>query len=202
MYMTKLLLSHSDINTHKITDTYSLHRVVYGLFEDVRTDEEKKSSIPSGIQWVDKGSDGSHREIFILSDRAPIEQTTLNVATKTVPDALFDVQHLAFDVIINPVKQMSKTRKYVPLTSYEDIAQWFQSRAQQWGFSVTPDSFYVEVLQADKFQTNQKITINRARIAGHLTVTDKNLFRRAFTSGIGRQRAFGCGLLQIVPANR
>ena len=43
------------------------------------------------------------------------------------------------------------------------------------------------------------ITISRAVIQGVLKVTDKERFRQSFAAGLGRGRAFGCGLLQIVP---
>lgn len=42
-------------------------------------------------------------------------------------------------------------------------------------------------------------TIARATLTGALTVTDREAFVRAACQGIGRARAFGCGLLQIVP---
>ena len=36
-------------------------------------------------------------------------------------------------------------------------------------------------------------------LSGHLRVTDREKFIQTFFRGFGRGRAFGCGLLQIVP---
>uniref|UniRef100_A0A3B0LVE2 Uncharacterized protein n=1 Tax=Arsenophonus endosymbiont of Trialeurodes vaporariorum TaxID=235567 RepID=A0A3B0LVE2_9GAMM len=60
-YVSVLSLNRAAIKALKITNLYSLHRVVYGLFEDVRSSDAKQSSISSGIQWVDKGSDHKYR---------------------------------------------------------------------------------------------------------------------------------------------
>lgn len=55
-YASVLRLNRADMNTLKITDAYALHKVVYGLFEDIRSDAEKQASIPSGIVYADKGA--------------------------------------------------------------------------------------------------------------------------------------------------
>jgi CRISPR system Cascade subunit CasE len=43
------------------------------------------------------------------------------------------------------------------------------------------------------------VTIAYATIQGMLRVTQREDFVKSFTKGIGRARAFGCGLLQLVP---
>ena len=43
------------------------------------------------------------------------------------------------------------------------------------------------------------VTISRAIITGALKVVDREKFRNSFYNGIGRERAFGCGLLQLAP---
>jgi CRISPR system Cascade subunit CasE len=48
-YASVLRLSRADLNILKIKDAYGLHKVVYGLFENTRSDAEKQGSVPSGI---------------------------------------------------------------------------------------------------------------------------------------------------------
>lgn len=55
LYASVLRLDRAAVKALRVTDLYSLHRVVYGLFEDVRSEAQKQASEPSGIQWVDKG---------------------------------------------------------------------------------------------------------------------------------------------------
>jgi CRISPR system Cascade subunit CasE len=51
-------------------------------------------------------------------------------------------------------------------------------------------------------QFNKKgnqVTLGSATLQGGLTVIDREKFKHSFCQGIGRGRAFGFGLLQIVP---
>ena len=43
------------------------------------------------------------------------------------------------------------------------------------------------------------VTQPDAVLAGTLTVTDPDTLRQALFTGIGRQRAFGCGMLRLKP---
>jgi len=45
----------------------------------------------------------------------------------------------------------------------------------------------------------QTVTHGSATLKGELLVTDREQFNQSFRQGIGRGRAFGFGLLQIVP---
>lgn len=46
------------------------------------------------------------------------------------------------------------------------------------------------------------LTFGTALFEGQLTVTDSTKFRRAWSSGIGPGKAFGCGLLSVAPIGR
>lgn len=45
------------------------------------------------------------------------------------------------------------------------------------------------------------VTLNKADISGVLVVENDKLFTDAVLNGIGRSKAFGCGLLQVIPSN-
>ena len=64
-------LDRAAIKALSITDPYSVHRVVYSLYEDVRSEEEKASCQASGILYADQGGDFNNRKILLLADRAP-----------------------------------------------------------------------------------------------------------------------------------
>lgn len=66
-----LQLDRTAVQALRVTDAYSLHRVVYSLFDDVRSDAEKAASHASGILYADQGGDFQHRTILLLSDRPP-----------------------------------------------------------------------------------------------------------------------------------
>ena len=72
MFASRYRLSPHDAKALRVTDTYSLHRVVYGLFDDVREGDREKGS---GILFVDMGGGKYGRQLLILSDRQPREQS-------------------------------------------------------------------------------------------------------------------------------
>ncbi|RGE19822.1 type I-E CRISPR-associated protein Cas6/Cse3/CasE [Leucobacter sp. wl10] len=48
----------------------------------------------------------------------------------------------------------------------------------------------------------QRVTLARARFDGLLEVTDVNRLRDALTRGIGRAKAYGCGLMTLAPPHQ
>lgn len=49
-------------------------------------------------------------------------------------------------------------------------------------------------------QQPHTIVIEPVRYDGHLVITDPEAFQRALLTGIGRAKAYGCGLLSLAPA--
>jgi CRISPR system Cascade subunit CasE len=196
-----LQLSRADVKALNLTDPYALHRVVYGLFEDVRTAEEKQTSNASGILYADKGGDFHHRNILFLANRPPISPAYGKVSTRPVPDDFLSHQTYRFEVAINPTKRNKTTGKLTPIRGRDDIAAWFLDKAPAtWGFSVVEQTLVVEKVNVLSFKKkNHTITQGQATLKGVLTVQNIQKFTKSFQQGIGRGRAFGCGLLQIVP---
>lgn len=201
LYAAVLRLSRTDIKALKITDAYSLHRVIYELFDDIRSEQQKQESQSSGILYVDKGGDFNHRVILMLANRLPnLTPAYGNVESKPIDDDFLQHQHYAFEVTVNPSKCDNKTSKIIPIRGRENIRQWFIERApSSWGFNVNPDNVQIEKLAVQTFTKNgQMVTHGSATLKGELRVTDQEQFIRSFQQGIGRGRAFGFGLLQIV----
>ncbi|NCB97008.1 MAG: type I-E CRISPR-associated protein Cas6/Cse3/CasE [Bacteroidia bacterium] len=78
--------------------------------------------------------------------------------------------------------------------------QWLLERAESNGFSVSRDTVLVEGYQ--RFEMNsrkdkQRIQIGVIDYSGSLTVSNVGLFYRTLNQGLGKSRAFGCGLLMI-----
>jgi len=201
MFASLLTLSRADLKTLQVTDGYSIHRVVYNLFDDVRTEEEKRVSVPSGLLYVDKGGDFNKREILIVSDRPPKKTGVGILQSKTIDEAFLNHTRYRFEVVINPTKRESKTGKLIALRGRQAIADWFTAKAPaSWGFTVKSESFLVEEMWINQFKKSDHHVIHSgARLSGELLVQDHALFVMSFKRGIGRGRAFGFGLLQITP---
>lgn len=205
-FASVLRLTRKDARVLNIQDAYSLHKIVYRLFDDIRNDAEKRGSHPSGILFADKGyvltHEGRVRQVLMLSTRLPNNTLSAGqIETRPIPEDFLTFDEYAFTVTINPGKRDHESGKVKPVKGREAIAVWFTERCQKsWGFSVNTDSLSVENLFVQQFEkAGHSVTHGGAVLKGALTVTDPALFEKSFTQGIGRGRAFGFGLLQVVP---
>lgn len=205
MIASVLHLDRRAVKVLRITDAYSLHRVVYSLYEDVRDVQQKQASTVSGILYADQGGDVRGRKILMLANREPMEAVDGlhgEVRSKRIPDDFLEHEKYRFKVIVNPTRRDSASRKLVAVRGREDVAQWFAERARNsWGFEIAPRQLQVDRIEVLQFKDKQKrdVTIGQAHVQGLLRITDKEQFTNSFRQGIGRARAYGCGLLQIVP---
>ena len=205
MVASVLHLDQKSVKALRITDAYSLHRVVYSLYEDVRDTQQKQSSVPSGILFADQGGDVRGRKILILSNREPMDKVNGEfgeVHSKPIPDGFLQHGQYRFKVIVNPTRRHSASRKLLAVRGRDNIASWFVERAtKSWGFTVSLQHLQIDKIEVLQFKdkVNRNITICQAHVQGQLQVTDKQEFVKSFTQGIGRARTYGCGLLQIVP---
>lgn len=201
MIASMLHLTRKNIKDLRVTDAYSLHRVVYDLFEDVRSETEKHASVASGILYADKGGDFNNRKILILSHRNPCIPKHGKIESKPIPENFLYYDNYGFEVIANPTKRDKSTGKTVAICGREAVTQWFVDKSpKSWGFSVKPESLQIQNLDVQRFKKgDHTVTQGRAVLKGELSVIDPERFIQSFKLGIGRGRAFGFGLLQIVP---
>jgi len=208
MIASVLHLDRPALKHLRVTDTYSIHRVVNGLFEDIRDDEKKANGESSGILWADHGGDARGRQILLLSNRTPSatsEGGYGSVKSKPVTSDFLGYSYYQFTVVVNPTRRSSASKKLVPVIGRAEIAEWFTTRAMQsWGFQVASTQLDVGETKVLRFKDKKQrqVTLAQAKISGTLRVDASERFKQSFTFGIGRGRAFGCGLLQIVPQNR
>ena len=200
-----LQLDRTAIKALRITDPYSLHRVVYGLYPDVRTTVAKAGYEPSGILHADLGGDFHGRRILLLADRPPAEHAEGGfgeVRSKVIPIDFLNHARYRFKVIVNPTRRDSASRKLLPVKGRDAVAAWFAERGPaSWGFRVAPEHLQVDRIDVLRFKdkAQRDVTLVQAHVQGTLEVTDRERFRHSFAAGIGRGRSFGCGLLQVVP---
>lgn len=200
-----LHLDRKAVQALKINDAYALHKAVYSLFTDVRSTSEKQQSKPSGFLYADQGGDYKSRKILLLSDRQPQEQINDlygEVQSKAISPEFLQHNQYRFKVVVNPTRRDSASRKLIPVKGRPAIADWFAARAEQsWGFKLQRPQLQIDSINVLQFKDKQQraITLTQAQVQGVLVVTDQQQFIESFSQGIGRGRAFGCGLLQIVP---
>lgn len=105
---------------------------------------------------------------------------------------------------VHSVKDGQKRGKVTAHTSEKFQLKWLGEQAVKRGFSLLPDS--VRVMESNwrifmKNNDGQKVRVLEAVFEGKLRVEDVDLFRDALVNGIGREKAYGMGLLTIVKAD-
>ena len=191
MIASELRLNRSDCKALRITDVYSVHRVVYELFPGDARD----------FLFADKGGNFRERKILILSDRSPEIAPYGKIQSKRIADSFLEHDNYGFEVTLNPTKRDKQTGKTVAIRGRENLRQWFLAKAPSLGFEIQAESLEIRHAGVQTFDLgNGKIvTHNSASFVGKLKVTDRAKFQQSFRKGIGRAKGFGFGLLQIIP---
>ncbi len=191
MIASALRLTRSDCQALKITDAYSIHRVVYELFPGESRD----------FLFADKGGDFNARQILILSERTPETPQYGEIESKTIPDSLLEHNDYGFEVTVNPTIRDSKSGKTIAIRGSQNLLQWFLKKAPSLGFEIHEETLEVRHAGVQSFDLGdgKTVTHNSATFVGKLKVTDRGKFHDSFLKGIGRAKGFGFGLFQIVP---
>jgi CRISPR system Cascade subunit CasE len=117
-------------------------------------------------------------------------------------------QQWQFRLRANPVHSVkdganaSGRGKVYAHVTVEQQKGWLRQRAHSCGFELTvgDNGELFDVIQSDqlRFRRQDKfVTLGVATFEGVLRVTDAVLFVKTLTEGVGRAKAYGCGLLTI-----
>ena len=190
MILTKLFLDAAACRREKISDDYSVHRVVYSLFP--------KSPSPSRILYADKGPVQGGRLILILSAVPPQPPPELETSSLVLPERFFGAGRYRFEVTLNPVKKDPESHKRKAITGQLNVLNWFLKQAPKWGFEADSETLEASILPTKVFSKNDSEQLfNHVFFRGTLKVADRELFRRSVSQGLGHGKAFGFGLLQL-----
>lgn len=196
MIASVLTLSRADYKALKITDSYSMHRIVYSLFP-------KKDGIARNFLFADKGGNFNSRKILILSQDYPEKPEIGSIESKAINDSFLNYDFYGFEILVNPVKRDNKTGKLVGIRGKEELLAWFIKKSPSFGFSLDPFTLTVSDTDVVQFKKDKStVTFGKAKFTGKLEVTDRELFKKSFYNGIGKAKGFGFGLLQIVPLTK
>lgn len=126
----------------------------------------------------------------------------------------------AFRLTGNPVhRDAAEGRPRGTLHPHVTVAQqleWLRRKGERHGFSIggsAPDAGDADSAELTATVTRRadlsflrgrgeaarRVTVRTAQFDGTLQVTDADELRQALTSGIGRAKAYGCGLLTLAP---
>ena len=182
---------------------------------------------PGRVLWrVDGRARGTTASLYLLSPSEPDcsqiiqEAGTAGEQARTLDyspflERLGAGQQWAFRLAANPSYSASRGpgargTRFGHVT-VEQQRQWLVARAPGYGFELAPvddegaDTSVVVVRRERPVfrrenptrRARDRVTINRTVYEGVLRVTDAEALRRALVAGIGRSKAYGCGLMTL-----
>lgn len=219
MFLTKMPLNPRRRAAQRLlASPQAMHAAVMAGFVDPRPTEEAR------VLWRLDTYDNHRVVLYTVSPSRPdyshiAEQagwpTTETWQTRSyapVLDTLQAGQRWLFRLTANPthsmrLKEWSDT-KPVGHVTVKQQERWLIDRSLRGGFRLTPpgpdDGTDLDLAVVDRtvrrFSRKEgTVTIATATFEGQLEITDPPAFRRVLTAGIGRARAYGCGLLTVAP---
>lgn len=127
---------------------------------------------------------------------------------------LADGQRWRFRLTANPVRigpaEGGKRGRVTPHVTPAQQEAWLRVKAPSWGFVPggseeggavvvrrSRDGFTKQ--DSDTVSGRRRVTISRVTFDGHLIITDAERLRGALALGMGRAKAYGCGLMTLAP---
>ena len=120
-------------------------------------------------------------------------------------DSIDEDRVYRFRVTLNPVKALSQGAgvrgRVVPEITVEQQLQFLESRVDKLGFELIPEKYQIVERCWEPFikRGQKKIQLSKATYEGLLKVTNRDKFYRTLTEGIGKKKAYGFGLMTVIP---
>ncbi|MCL1912945.1 MAG: type I-E CRISPR-associated protein Cas6/Cse3/CasE [Eubacteriaceae bacterium] len=187
-----------------ISSPQVLHALIEGCFEQKNRTLWRLDSLHGHLYLliVSKGEPDFHR----LSDQ--LCESGETGQTKDYASFLSGIkngQKLRFRLRGNPVYSTASTKgergKVKPHVSEKYKREWLMKKSVQYGFELETDGFSILEAGQQKFYRNSKdkpVELTYAIFEGILTVLDADKFVDALTQGIGRGKAYGCGMMTVM----
>lgn len=210
MYLSQVKIDGN--NRQKIKELN--HLGAYHNWVEQSFPEEISSGIRTRKLWrIDKLK--GDRYLLILSETKPdiskLESYGVTQSGKTKSydaflNRLADGMVARFRITLNPVMSISsgkssgKRGRVVPHVTVEQQLEFLKTKSLKNGFSLKNEEFMVTERRFELLnKNNQKpLRISKVSYEGKLTITDIEKFREILINGIGKKRAYGCGLLTVI----
>lgn len=218
MLLSRVLLNDGKRETMR---ALASPQVIHGALENsFHSDNSKLDESRKRLLWrIDYV--GNKCYLLLLSEERP--NLTLLVRQFGYPDIhpqgetreytpflekLSNGQQWKFRLKANPVRNSARETdesgrgKVFAHVTAEQQMNWLLTRAEGCGLALKPDEFTVMNTDWKKFYKGSRgqhqVVLRTATFEGILTITDVERFRLSLIGGIGRAKAYGCGLMTIM----
>lgn len=209
MYLSRVEIDVLD--RRKIRDL--THLGAYHNWVETSFPDEIRKDIRSRKLWrIDKIND--HLYLLVVSEGKPdlnaLEKYGVPGSAETkcydsFLDSIGQGRLYRFRVTLNPVRAISqgegKRGRVMPEITAEQQLHFLESRAEGLGFKLIPDEYQIVERGWEPFRKKgqRMIRLSKATYEGTLKVTDEKLFYDTLTNGIGKKKAYGFGLMTVIP---
>ncbi|MFF3113547.1 type I-E CRISPR-associated protein Cas6/Cse3/CasE [Kitasatospora sp. NPDC057904] len=187
-----------------------LHHRMMSLFPDNVADTEPRRRL--GILFRSETTPAGHQ--ILLQSAQPPDLARLPTGygqadTKTLTpllDALRPGLHIRYRIAANPIRKPGRTTRelyqlkaVVPLqgTAADD---WWARQAEATGLRLgILHSSPLDASRGNRRSDQRPVQHNRTLFEGTAVITDAHRLRTRLADGIGKGKAYGCGLLSIAP---
>lgn len=179
-----------------LTDTQAMHKLIQQGFGDVRVAHNI-------LYQVQPGRIGYPPQVLISSTTRPgwgtLNTTILKVDVKDITKQWQSLQagkRYKFRLVANPVTRNSKGSGN-PITNPVDQTLWITKRLQD-----AAEIRNLSITNPTTVTGNREgatLTHYTVTYSGTLAITDPDRLRHLLATGIGRAKAYGCGLLTLAP---
>lgn len=121
-------------------------------------------------------------------------------------NSLVNGMQARFRITLNPViakwqSSFDQRGRILPHITAEKQLKFIMGQAEKNGFFLKPENVFIVGRSFEPFIQKNKKTIYLSKVTyeGLLTISDVNVFREALTKGIGKKKAYGFGMMTIIP---
>lgn len=188
---------------------HDMHRTVMSAFPNIT--ESTPARQAHAVLWrLDSTNDGF---VQYVQSRTEPDWGHLPAGHLTSPadvrplrpmlEAVSPGRTLAFRIVANPTWCEAKSRKRLVHREPEQQVEWLVRKGRQHGFVIPEGEAGPDVVPSaiptlvGRKNAATKITVEAVRFEGRLVVVDREAFTEAVVGGIGRAKAYGCGLISV-----
>jgi len=209
MYLSRVALDSQNRRKMKdLTHLGAYHNWIESCFP-----KEWEENVRSRKLWRIDTLHGK-KYILLVSDEKPdlevFEKYGIQGSAQTKPynkylESIEEGNTFRFRVTLNPVRALSqgagKRGRVVPEITAEQQMRFLESRAEKLGFELISGEYQIVERSWEPFnkQGQKMIRLNKATYEGLLIVTNKDKFYHTLTRGIGKKKAYGFGLMTVIP---
>lgn len=140
------------------------------------------------------------QSVLLVSEDEPDEEALGKygkVTTKSYDrfiDNISPERPYQFKLVANPLQNDIKDRR-IPCHGNKQRLEWLKKQGKRYGFTVIQAK--ITGYKENKIRKHG-FTVKSVTFEGILQVTDTKKFSQALAQGIGREKAYGCGLMTIM----